>query len=342
MPITDAQRTAFLAAAHTLCADNDATLLFLTVFGSHLYGTDAPGTSDMDLRGIFLPSLRSLALHASRRSLHRSTGDSTRRNAPQDVDMDLWSLQHWLLRLLPDGDTGALDLLFAPSHEACTIYRSPLLHAVFANPKRLVNMNSGKSYAAYSLRQARKYGIKGSRLGALRRALHWLQDNDGRFHAADRLRPWINAIVARCDDARFCRIVETRDGTALNLCGKLHMGSVRMEEFSRRVFADMRRYGESAQEAEHDRGIDFKALSHAVRALCQMEELLRTGRVMFPLQRRETLRTIKRGERSWRELEPCIIAKLQDVETLQSCAPNRGRHEPDFARRCILDCYGML
>lgn len=66
--------------ARELCREHGASLLFLTLFGSTLYGTESPGKSDVDVRGIFLPSPDSLALHATPKSLHFSTGGDTRKN----------------------------------------------------------------------------------------------------------------------------------------------------------------------------------------------------------------------------------------------------------------------
>ena len=93
----------------------------------------------------------------------------------------------------------------------------------------------------------------------------------------------------------------------------------------------MQRYGVRAQAAERNHGIDFKALSHAVCALYQMEELLKTGRIIFPLAQREQLRSIKHGQRPWQELWPLIQNKLQELEELGACAPNRGQDAPAFA-----------
>ncbi|MBO4368603.1 MAG: nucleotidyltransferase domain-containing protein [Desulfovibrio sp.] len=151
MTIPERQRAALLEQAPTLCEDNDATLLFLSIFGSHLYGTDTPGVSDGDARGVFLPSLRSLALNAAQHSLHSSTGDKGRRNSTEDTDIDPWSLQYWLLNLLSAGDSGPVDLFFTPSHEACILHRSRALDDMFAHPELLINTESDKSYAAYSL-----------------------------------------------------------------------------------------------------------------------------------------------------------------------------------------------
>ena len=335
------QATQCLAQAHKLCRKHGATLLFLSLFGSSLYGTQSPGKSDVDIRGIFLPSTASLQLQEAPKSLHYSTGTNAHRNTAQDVDIDLWSVQHWLLNLLSAGDIGALDVLFAPSHPACTLYRSPALDTVFANPLKLIDTSCGRAYAEYSLGQAKQYGIKGSRVGALRRVFHWLAAQKGNLPAHGKLLPFIDEIAGQCDDARFCFAVQTREGTGLHLCGKTHMGNIGMEEFARRVQADMQRDGARALEAEHNEGIDFKALSHAVRALYQMEELLLTGKIAFPLQQREELRDIKEGRSTWSELEPYIIERLARVDALREGAPHSGTYQPDFAKQCVLACYAQ-
>jgi predicted nucleotidyltransferase len=61
-----------VAQAQTLCREQGASLLFLTLFGSVLYGTESPGKSDVDARGIFLPSTESLLLNKAPKSLHFS------------------------------------------------------------------------------------------------------------------------------------------------------------------------------------------------------------------------------------------------------------------------------
>lgn len=337
MNVPSPTRQALVVQAQTLCRERGASLLYLTLFGSTLYGTEAPGTSDLDVRGIFLPSPDSLFLNDAPKSLHFSTGSNERRNGAADVDIDLWSAQHWLLKLLPAGDTGALDVLFSPSHAACTLYRDPVLDPVFARPLRLMDTVKGRAYAAYSLGQAKKYGIKGSRIGALKAVRHWLQEH---AVAAGRLGDHLPALLAACGDDRFCTAATVQGEAALQLCGKLHVGGLRMAEFARRVESDMRRYGGRAEEAERNRGLDFKALSHALRALAQMEELLQTGRIVFPLREREELLAVKQGRHSWAELEPRIVSRLAAVDALREHASYVAEYDADFARGCVLACYG--
>ncbi len=325
--------------AELLCREHGASLLFLTLFGSTLYGTESPGKSDVDARGIFLPSLESLALNAAPKSLHFSTGDNARRNVAGDVDIDLWSVQHWLLKLLPAGDTGALDVLFAPSHTACTLYRHPVLDKVFAEPLRLMDTATGRAYAEYSLGQAKKYGIKGSRVGALKAVRDWLRAHCPDSWGHERLEGHLDSLAESCADSRFCSLEMEGGERGLRLCGKLHMGAIRMAEFTRRVEADMLRYGARAEEAERNEGLDFKALSHALRALEQMEELLQTGRIVFPLKNRQELIAVKEGRYTWKDLEPRILSRLAAIDALRERSPFAGAYDAAFAEARVLDCY---
>lgn len=328
----------FLAKAEELCSQHGAQLMFLTVFGSGLYGTQSPGYSDIDLRGIFLPSLQSLALNQAHKSLRYSTGSNECRNTCEDVDIDLWSVQYWL-KLLAEGDTGAIDMIYAPSNAEAVVYCHGALKPIFAEPLRLIGSSGSRGYAEYSLGQAKKYGIKGSRLGAIKRVWQWLNSQSQVWGPKDRLGSFIGDIATYCDDGRYCFPAETPQGAALHLCGKTYMGGMRLAEFSQRLQSDMDRYGARALDAERNEGLDFKALSHAVRAIYQMEELLSEGRIVFPLRNRDELLAIKQGQRPWVELEPYILERLRAVEELEASAPFRPGHEPGFARECLLKCY---
>jgi predicted nucleotidyltransferase len=326
-----------LSKARSLCAENGAELVFLTFSGSTLYGTRVEGKSDADVRGLFLPSIRTLALEEAPKSLRFTTGGKESGNTSDDADIDLWSLQYWLLNLLPKGDMGALDLLFSPSHEACTLFRSPMLNAVFAAPLRLISTERGRGYAEYSLGQAKKYGIKGSHLGALRAADRFLSER--RPGPEEHLSSYFQSLVEACNDERFCAVQDIKGRQMLRLCGKLHEGTIRVEEFARRVEADMGRFGERAREAERNRGMDLKALSHALRALMQMEELLTTGTIHFPLKGRGELISVKEGRIGRDEVESRILKYLAAVDALRETASFHGDPDADFARCCLMSCY---
>lgn len=326
-----------LARAEALCGERGATLLFLTLSGSSLYGTRRPGKSDLDLRGLFLPGPEALALGEAPDSLRWTGGGTERRNTADDVDLDLWSLQYWLLHLLPTGDLGALDLLFAPSYPACVLYTNPLVESVFAHPEKLANPTSNRALD-YSLAQARKYGAKGARVRALRRVVAWLE---ARGTAVGKLADCLTGLAEACGDPELCRVEEAREGPALRLCGKLHLGHVRLADFATRARTELEGYGERALDAAGHDGVDFKALAHAARALFQAEELLLTGRIVFPLRQAAELRAIRAGERPWPELGTWMRDKLAEVKNLQKAAAPRCAYDADFARNQILVCCGL-
>ena len=327
--------------AEKLCRERGASLLFLTLFGATLYGTETPAGSDLDVRGVFLPSARSLALSHAPRSLHFSTGGGGGKNTATDVDIDLYSLQHWLLKLLPAGDMAALDLLFAPSHAACTLYRNACLDKIFAAPLRLFDA-TGRGYAEYVFKQTKKYGIKGSRAGALKAARAWLAEHCPNPAPPERLGPCLDSLAAACADGRHCFLTEINGEKSLQLGGKLHAASTRLAEFARRVDAELQPLAARLEAAERNEGLDFKALSHALRALAQMRELLQTGQIIFPLQNREELLAVKNGLYTWAELEPLILTRLAEVDALRESAPLPPRHDPAFAQNCAQACYAAF
>jgi predicted nucleotidyltransferase len=339
MPVTEKHKEFLLAKARAMCAENDAELLFLTFSGSTLYGTRIEGKSDLDARGLYLPRFSSLALGNDKRSIRLASGNESEKNSADDFDIDLWSLQYWLLKLLPSGDTGALDLLFSPSNAACTIYRSKVLDDIFAHPLKLIDTANGKTYAEYSMGQAKKYGIKGSHLGALKAVCAFLAKSCPSPSPDERLSDYLQQLVDACGDERFCKIQDVHDYPGLYLCRKLHEGNTRMTEFKKRVETDMNRFGERAKEAERNLGLDFKALSHALRALRQMEELLLTGSISFPLKNRREIMEVNTGKVEWAEIENRLTAMINHVETLQKNAPDAGVPDTKFAESRLLSCY---
>ena len=103
----------------------------------------------------------------------------------------------------------------------------------------------------------------------------------------------------------------------------------------------MDKYGARAIEAEKNLGLDFKALSHALRAFDQMEQLYKTGRIVFPLATREKLLRVKRGEIPWVELEPMIVERLKEIDAIREASDTKVVYDLDFAKAQIEKCYGL-
>ncbi len=63
-------------------------------FGSHLYGT-ATEKSDLDFKGIFLPSNREILLGKIPKSIKYDTGNDHSKNSPEDIDEEIYSLHYF-------------------------------------------------------------------------------------------------------------------------------------------------------------------------------------------------------------------------------------------------------
>ncbi|MGZ7230903.1 hypothetical protein ACXWOM_10615, partial [Streptococcus pyogenes] len=54
-------------------------------------------------------------------------------------------------------------------------------------------------------------------------------------------------------------------------------------------------YGERARKAEANEGVDWKALSHALRGGLQLQEIYTTGDLVYPLKDAEFIKKVKAG-----------------------------------------------
>jgi hypothetical protein len=88
-------------------------------------------------------------------------------------------------------------------------------------------------------------------------------------------------------------------------------------------------YGQRARRAESHAGIDWKALSHAVRVGREAVELFSTGRIVFPLPYADHLVRIKRGELAYETVADEIERLLEAVEA--SAAASSLPDAPDEA-----------
>lgn len=291
-------------------------------FGSHLYGTSTPA-SDLDFKSVFVPPSRDILLQRVKSSISSQRPKAEgEKNYAGEIDEEAYSLQRYL-GLAAEGQTVALDVLFAPRW-AMTENPLPEWEEIERNRHRLITRKSA-AFVGYCRQQANKYGIKGSRVAAARTALELLtQRLDSRGTTAK-----LSEIAA---DIEF--IVPTNEHMAiLDIEGATDVHGVRRtvrhwevcnrkmpftqtiksaHEVMRRI---VEQYGHRALQAENNRGVDWKALSHAVRVGTQAIELLRTGHITFPSPNRDHLIAIKTGKLAYQALAEEIEDLLETVES---------------------------
>src|ERR1700722_1037051 len=148
-------------------------------FGSFLYGTNTP-TSDIDLKSVYIPSAEDILMQRVKGSIStkRSKGLGEK-NYAGEIDEECYSIQNFM-KLISEGQTVALDVLFAS--EESIISKTPVWDTIVRNRSRLISRKS-EAFIGYCRQQAKKYGIKGSRVAAARETQSFLRAlyNDTRY-----------------------------------------------------------------------------------------------------------------------------------------------------------------
>lgn len=266
----------------------DATLLYLTEFGSVLYGTNTP-SSDTDLKGIYLPSIKSALLGQAPDTIVHNTSGKDVRNTSDDVDITLYSVTYYI-DLLFKGEVGAIDILFSLFRDDTQHYCSPAMQIFKDNHIKLISKQS-KAFVGYCMNQAAKYGIKGSRYGELITFIDYLDT------LVDDTAP-ISTILATIPELSYITVqlvsskTQPIDTPYLQVLGALHADNITIAELKRRVLAKLTTYGGRTILASQ--GVDWKALSHAYRVIYQFNELCKTNFIKFPLDAAPYITQIKK------------------------------------------------
>lgn len=293
-------------------------------FGSHLYGTQTP-ESDVDYKSVFIPEARSILLQRAPRSTnnHRPKGDGEK-NYAGEIDEEGFSIQRYL-QLVSEGQTVALDVLFAP--EWAEVEPASVEWREIVRNKHRFLTRKASSFVGYARTQANKYGIKGSRVSAARKALEALEAGIEAHGTTAKLlcmESAIREVTATCPD--HMGLVEDptpHDPPLLmwEVCNrKMPFGA--SIKTSRDVMARIvDEYGRRALMAESQQGVDWKALSHAVRVGRQAIELLSTGHVTFPRPDAAELVAIKTGKLLYQDVAATIESLLEEVERTAETSP---------------------
>ena len=275
-------------------------------FGAHLYGT-ATSDSDVDYKGIFMPTKDEVLLGRIPKSHSHSTGKEESKNTKDDIDIEIYSF-HYFIKLACDGQTVAMDMLHAP--EEMILQSSNVWKAIIKNRHRFYTKNL-KSFIDYARRQASKYGIKGSRINAALQILELLKKED----PAKKMREIWDDLprIEHCYD-----IAPDPNGMRqYQVCGKSFQESATIGYVIPILEKFYNDYGRRARLAAENKNIDWKAVSHALRAAYQTKEILTENNLIFPLKMAPFLMKVKQGKLDYlTEVAPMLESLMEEVEEL--------------------------
>ncbi|MBX9831102.1 nucleotidyltransferase domain-containing protein [Candidatus Babeliales bacterium] len=281
-------------------------------WGSHLFGTATP-TSDVDIKGIYLPSARDILLQQIKPVvLEQRAKKVGEKNLPSDVDYELYSPEKYLM-LLAQGQSVALEMLFTPD-SALLQEPLPAWDEIKKLAPRILTKKSA-SFVGYCRQQANKYCLKGARLGAARRVLEVLVQAEKQHGSSAPLRLIRDMLQSLVADNDFLALGGDRpDLEYFEVTNKRALLNASIKSARQMVEKIIEEYGERATMAEHCDGADWKALSHAVRVGLQALEFLRDHTITFPLKRAEHIVAIKQGKVPFAQVVQEIEQLVVDVE----------------------------
>ena len=125
---------------------------------------------------------------------------------------------------------------------------------------------------------------------------------------------FFDVLVQTFYDASYFFSKEGEEGRLLYILGKGYSASIAAEEMLHRLQVEFDKHGERVRQAENNEGIDWKALSHAVRCMHQLLEILDTGSLRYPLATAPLLKEIKQGRLTWREVETMLLELVATAE----------------------------
>ena len=275
----------------------DVDILYLTQYGSHLYGTNTEN-SDLDFRGIFIPKIKDLIL---KRDLDEYNTELNINGTK--IDVKLFSI-HKFIKLCSKADTNALDVLFSIDVYNSQTYVNErieqyygdrdILRYLYDNRPLLINTDRLESPCTYAFKQATKYGLKGQRRNTMLVLLDkckLLSD----LHTVEDLTELLQN--GNLIDNKHVRIDELDNKGKIEkylfVCGVQHQFNLTLDKFKQRLQDKIDKEYTSQRTIEACDGNDWKALSHAIRILFEIKELLNTGKITFPCD--EFIFCIKRG-----------------------------------------------
>lgn len=297
---------------------NPARPLVRIRHGSHLYGTNTP-TSDLDYKGVFLPAGADILLQCVPTHIDAGTKDpqATHKNTPDDIDDTSYPLQKFF-GMIAAGDTVGTEILFAPD-DAIVAKDDELWPLIVENKDMLLNREC-KGFVGYCQKQAAKYGVKGSRMAACKDIVDLLKVAAAGDRGMNTKLAEISELLYEfCTEHEFSEIVNIpapsgKDIFHLEVIGRKipFTNTVKQAlDVYEKVYEN---YGHRARAAMNNEGIDWKAMSHAVRVGGQALELLSTGHITFPRPEADYLLAVKRGELDYQEVAAVLEGIVEDVE----------------------------
>lgn len=269
-------------------------LVFAGVYGSHLYGLHRNG-SDVDVKGVYMPTLRSVVFNQHKETIERQS---------DEFDSTFYSCQK-LIACLARADIVTMDMIHTGDSQ--TIVSSRVWDKLRRLRGHLYNKEM-RGILGYIKTQTAKYGHKIDRVEELRNFLNLCTGADiwfDRYSNKEDVKIVDTVIPKVVVDKNYKFIKFIPEGlteitnqpiqAAIEICGKKYQTSAQLSYMIDGIKNMLGQYGGRVENSIKSGG-DWKAMSHSLRGIIQLEEIIETGDLQFPLKRAPEIMKVKLGE----------------------------------------------
>ena len=293
-------------------------------YGSHLYGLSTP-QSDTDYKAIALPTAKQIIMQKADFDIKMSTGDQHGKNTNEDIDDEVMSLSKFLYQAMAGKNT-AIDMLHAAPDQ---VMITSDIWKELQDKREMFYTKDMSSYVDYVQGQAAKYGVKGSRLAALKDAMDVLS----KVVPADETK--LGDIVDFLPVGEHAQIIEVDSKVGKQ---KFYEICQRKFDFTNKVdycLTNMQKiydgYGHRAKLAENNDGVDWKAVSHALRAGFQARAIYLHGGFSYPLAETDFILDVKKGKVDYKTgVQPAIEELVAEVNSLAKASTLPETSDKDY------------
>jgi len=309
-------------------------IIMKSLFGSKLYGLDTH-ESDTDYLGIYLPTLDELLLGNYKNIINLDTNKKGK-NSSGDIDTQYYALPYFV-ELSCRGETTMLDML----HSTVAEYQVSKYGSIWVslqNNRHKFYTKGLKSYAGYLKSQIHKYSGKGKKLQILNSLITMLN----KHNADKRLSEVWNYLPT---GEYFIKDIAD-DGSRMKterywmVMGSKYMESIKISYCKEQIQKKIDSYGKRAQKAEADGGVDWKAVSHGLRAGYQLIDIYTKGYFNYPLDESVFIMKAKNGELDYETVvEPELKRILNKIDYLVEESDYPDKVDRKFWNNWLLDIY---
>jgi hypothetical protein len=273
-------------------------IIFESRVGSHLYGTSRPD-SDEDFQGVFIPSkedLLGVQNCSAEWSLNTKLSD-TIQNQKGDVDRKFYSLKRFF-HLAAEGQPGQLELFFATPQS--TVSYDPVWSKILDNVGLFLCRKSVVPFIGFALSQAHKATIKGETLNLIQDIISYYPEPIKSSLTIKNVAPEVSigaeTWIQITPKHKLRKITNLQGFGTVEIGGRNYDFNLKFKTFINNLKELEGRYGKRSRAAAENT-YDYKSLMHAYRLLYEAEELLRTGKITFPLPAKdvEFLKRVRNG-----------------------------------------------